>query len=277
MNKLIISLFSMLLLLTTQELSAQSASARKIYERGIKAYNEERYIEALPDLRQAAMSGVSEAYRPLIDLYVDGENDGSGIGNYKEAFSWVLKALDKFLGNGSNKRELGVTCLMYYDPLCFLTGDYQETIDHGTSGFEHGTQKNTYLMNQIAASYLKLGNDTKNVAKALEWLNKAISEASQKNDNLTIHTAKAIISKIFLDYSKYNEALEYSEKAATEGKIPLAAYVYGVSLIKTNNRPDIGKKWVKAAANYDYCGIFQINCFESEIRQYWRSIMNTSF
>lgn len=273
MNKLIISLFSMLLLLTTQEVSAQILPIFKTFKRGFQAYKEQRYIEALPDLRQAGIKGISQSYQPLINLYVNGKHDGSGIGNYKEAFVWVMKALSMLHHPISDNRELSVTILMYYDPLCFLTGDYQETIDHGTYAFEQGTQKNTYLMTQIAASYLKLGNPD----KAVEWLDKAISQASQKNDNLSIHTASAIYSKILLDNLDYTKALEFSEKAATEGKIPLAAYVYGVSLIKTNNRPDIGKEWVKAAANYGYSGIFQINCFESEIRQYWLSIMNTSF
>ena len=46
---------------------------------------------------------------------------------------------------------------------------------------------------------------------------------------------------------------------------------------KTNNRPDIGKQWVKVAAEYDYSGLFEINCFEDEIQRYWLSIMNHSF
>ena len=85
------------------------------------------------------------------------------------------------------------------------------------------------------------------------------------------------MSKISLDKNDYVKALELSKDAATQGKIPLAAYVYGVSLIKTNNRPDIGKQWVKVAAEYDYSGLFEINCFEDEIQRYWLSIMNHSF
>lgn len=272
MNKLIISLCGILLFLV-QGVSAQSSTAKSAFERGINAYNNDKYVEAFTNLKQAALGGISEAYKPLIKLYADGDYDGSGIGNYKEAFTWTLMAMNKYLDEGSKNRDLAVTCMMYYDPLCFLTGDYQETIDHATKGYESGLPRIPYLLNQIAASYLKLGN----IAKATEWINKAIVLATEKNDNLSLYTAKAILSKIELDKKDYNKALELSRDAASDGKVPLAAYVYGVSLIKTNNHPDIGKQWVKAAAEYDYNGIIEINCFEDEIKSYWRQIMNTSF
>ena len=98
------------------------------------AYNNEKYVEALPDLRQAALAGCP-AFYPLIHLYADRDYDDSGIGNYKEAFKWTVMAMQKYCDDGANNRDLAVTCLMFYDPLCFLTGDYQETIDHATKGF----------------------------------------------------------------------------------------------------------------------------------------------
>lgn len=272
MNKLVFVLCGILFFFT-QGSSAQTTSAKKAFDRGMTAYNNEKYIEALPDLKQAALAGVPEAFLPLIRLYANGDYDGSGIGNYIEAFSWTIMATRKYFEDGANNRDLAVIGLMYYDPLCFLTGDYQETIDHATKGFENGMPRIPSLINQIAASYLKLGNPI----NAIEWANKGIALAKEENDDLSLHTANAILSKIFLDKNDYNKALELSKDAATQGKIPLAAYVYGVSLIKTNNHPDIGKQWVKAAAEYDYSGIFEINCFEDEIQRYWRSIMNRSF
>ena len=252
---------------------AQTTSAKRTFDRGMVAYNNEKYVEALPDLRQAALAGVPEAFYPLIHLYADGDYDDSGIGNYQEAFKWTVMAMQKYCDDGANNRDLAVTCLMFYDPLCFLTGDYQETIDHATKGFKSGTPRVPYLMNQIAASYIKLGKPI----NAIEWANKGIALSKEKNDNLSLHTANALLSKISLDKNDYVKALELSTDAATQGKIPLAAYVYGVSLIKTNNRPDIGKQWVKVAAEYDYSGLFEINCFEDEIQRYWLSIMNHSF
>ncbi len=59
-----------------------------------------------------------------------------------------------------------------------------------------------------------------------------VSHCLKKNDNLSLHTANALLSKISLDKNDYVKALELSKDAATQGKIPLAAYVYGVSLIK---------------------------------------------
>jgi len=262
-----------MLLFLVQGVSAQSTSAKKAFEQGIAAYNKNKYVEAFPYLEQAALGGVLEAYKLLIKLYADGEYDGSGIGNYKKALAWTVLAIDKYIDTGTNNRDLAVTCMMYYDPLCFLAGDYQETIDHATYGFKRGTPAHSYLMNQIAASYIMLDN----IGEATEWLSKALDSAVEKNDNLSIHTAKALLSKIHLDKKEYTKALELSKDAATNGKIPLAAFVYGVSLIKTNNHPDIGKRWVKLAAEYDYNGIFEINCFEEEIGEYWRSIINTSF
>lgn len=272
MNKLIISLCGMLLFFV-QGVSAQSSIAKSAFERGISAYNNKKYVEAFTNLKQAALGGVSEAYGPLIDLYADGDYDESGIGNYKEAFTWTVMAMGKYEDGGRKNQDLRVIGLMYYDPLCFLIGDYQEAIDHITKGQKLGLPQLPYLFNILAASYLKLGN----IAKATEWANKAIALAAEKNDNFSHYTAKAILSKIELDKKDYNKALELSEKAASDGKVPLAAYVYGVSLIKTNNHPDIGKQWVKAAAEYDYCGISEINCFEDEIKKYWRQIMNASF
>ncbi|MDE7420717.1 MAG: tetratricopeptide repeat protein [Muribaculaceae bacterium] len=272
MNK-IFTLFCGMLIFFSQGISAQTDSAKKAFERGMSAYNKERYSEAYADLKIAALGGVAEAFKPLIELCSDGDYDGSGIGNYQEAFSWNLMAMNKYLEEGANNKNLGVTCMMYYDPLCFLTGDYQETIDHVLYGYGKGTPRIPYVMNQVAASYLKLGN----ISEAIDWLDSALNMAVEKKDNISIHTAKALLSKIYLDKEDYSHALELSKEAASEGKVPLAAYVYGVSLIKTNNHPDIGKKWVKLAAEYDYNSIFEINCFEDEIQKYWRTIMNKSF
>ncbi len=252
--------------------SSQIISTEKAFERGINAYNNDRFTEAFPDLLQAAEAGISEAYGPLINLYADGDYDGSGKGNYKQAFSWVLMAQQKYLG-GDKNQKLAVIYLTNYAPLCFLVGDYQETIDAVTKGYKMGFPKIPYVMAQVAASCLKLGK----ISKANEWLNNAMSLAKEKNDMLSFHAINAIRSKIALDKKDYSHALELSKDAATEGKIPLAAYVYGVALTETKNRPEIGKKWVKAAAEYDYYGIFEINCFEDEIKQYWKTIKNLSF
>ncbi len=273
MKKLIL-IFCAIILLATQGAIAQSTSAKNAFDRGIAAYNNEKYVEAFPDLKQAAMAGVPEAFNPLIHLYANGDYDGSGIGNYKEAFKWTLMAMNKYIDEGANNRELAVTSLMYYDPLCFLTGDYQETVDHAVPGLEKGSlPRMPSLTNQIAASYLKLGN----TSKAIEWANQSITLSKERNDDISLHTAYAILAKISFDKNDYNRAIELSKSAASEGKIPLAAYVYGASLIKANNRPDIGKLWAKAAAEYDYSGVFEINCFEDEIQRYWRSIMNRTF
>lgn len=254
--------------------SAQSESAKNAYFRGVAAVNKGKYVEALPSLRQAALGGVSGAYGPLISLYVDGDYDKSGKGNYEEAFKWLLMAMNKCIEEGSSDQDLTVTCLMNYDPLCFLTGDYQETVDHATRGIKTGgLPKLPYLMNQIAASYLKLGH----LANATEWLNDALSLSKIKDDKLSLHTANAILSKMALDKSDYDSALKLSKDAASEGKIPLAAYVYGITLIKTNNHPEIGKEWVKLAAEYNYNGLFEINCFENEIKQYWNTIRYMNF
>ena len=78
---------------------------------------------------------------------------------------------------------------MFYDPLCFLTGDYQETIDHATKGFKSGTPRVPYLMNQIAASYIKLGKPI----NAIEWANKGIALSKEKNDNLSLSYRQRVI------------------------------------------------------------------------------------
>lgn len=252
---------------------AQSESAKNAYERGITAYNNDKYTQALPDLMLAASANIPDAFGPLIDLYVEGDYNGSGKGNYKEAFKWVQKAMDAYLAGGNSNKNLAVTCLMNYDPLCFLTGDYQETVDHVTYGLTRGgIPKIPYIMIQLAASHYKLGDLT----AANKWLSEAMSLAQQKNDEISLHTANALLSKIAFDNKNYSKSLELSKKAASEGKVPLAAYVYGASLIKTNNSPEIGKQWVKLAAEYDYCGLFEINCFENEIKQYWNVIKDVT-
>lgn len=270
MNKLLIILCVTLSFLI-QEAWGQSSSASIAFTKGIAAYDNGKYIEALPYLRQAASSGIAASYHPLIDLYADGDYDGNGIGNYQEALFWTLQAMNKYFNEGADNRDLAAICLMYYDPLCFLTGDYQETIDHTASLYENGMLRNPYLMNQIAASYLKLGN----IDKTIEWLNKATALAKAKDLNHCIQTTNAILSKIYLDTNNYTKALEYSQEAASE--VAVAAYVYGRSLIETDNNPSIGKQWVKSASEYDYSGIFEINCFEEEIENYWRSIMNATY
>ncbi len=260
-----------LLLLHPLTTYAQSESAKSAYQRGITAFNNKKYTQAFPDLMLAASANIPEAFSPLIELYVDGDYNGSGKGNYSEALKWVKKAMDAYFDGGASNTDLAVTCMMNYDPLCFLTGDYQETIDHVTSGYsKSGIPKLPYLMLQVAASYLKLGN----TAQANKWINDAVTVARGKNDNLSIHTANALLSKIAFDNKNYAKALELSKDAASDGGEPLAAYVYGASLIKTDNSPEIGKQWVKLAAEYDYYGLIQINCFENEIRQYWNSIKN---
>lgn len=249
----------------------QSSSARTAFTKGIAAYDNGKYIEALPYLRQAASAGIAPAYRPLIDLYAYGDYDGNGIGNYQEALFWTLQAMNKYFNGGADNRDLKATYLMYYDPLCFLTGDYQKTIDHTAPLYENGMLRNPYLMNQIAASHLKLGD----IDKSIEWLDKATALAKEKGQNHCIQTTNAILSKIYLDTNNYAKALEYSREAAPE--VALAAYVNGRSLIETGNNAEIGKQWIKSASEYDYSGIFEINCFEEEIENYWRSIMNASY
>ena len=270
MNRLIITLCSVLLMLA-QGVYAQSNSAKIDFERGMNAYHNKNYEAAVSHLTKAAFGGVTEAYEPLINIYADGEYDGSGKGNYRVALSWTVQAINKYFEDGGYNAQLAATCMMYYDPLCFLTGDYQEAIDHGIKSA--GTSISPYLLTQIAASYLKLG-DTKN---ANEWLKKAKTLAKKYDEALSIHTANAIISKMYFDKKNYSKALEYSEEAVLEGKVPLAAYVYGASRIKTNNSPSFGKQWVEAAAKYDYNGIYEINCFEDEIKQYWESIKDITF
>lgn len=271
MNKSIniIFLFIGVLLMQSQSSYAQSESAKSAYQRGISAFDSKKYIQALPDLMLAASANIPEAFSPLIELYVEGDYNGSGRGNYKEAMKWVEKAMDVYLESGASNRTLAVTCLMNYDPLCFLTGDYQETIDHVTSGLSRGSiPKLPYIMLQVAASYLKLGN----IAQANIWLNDAIALAHEKDDEYSLRAGYALLSKIAFDNKDYSKAMELSKDVA--GKVSLAAYVYGATLIKTNNNPEIGKQWVKLAAEYEYCGLFEINCFESEIKQYWNSIKN---
>lgn len=260
-----------MLLLQPQSMYAQSESAKSAYQRGITAFNNKKYTQALPDLMLAASANIPEAYGPLIELYVDGDYNGSGKGNYKEAMKWLIKGMEIYFDGGASNNDLAIVCLMNYDPLCFLSGDYQETIDHATSGLARGSlPKMPSLMLQVAASYLKLGDQ----ATASKWINDAKIVAREKNDNLSIHTANALLSKIEFDNKNFSKALELSKVAASEGRVPLAAYVYGSSLIQTNNSPEIGKQWVKLAAEYDYCGLFEINCFENDIRQYWNSIRN---
>ncbi len=263
-----------MVLLPTQKIAAQSTSDQKAFERGMVAYNNKKFTEALPYLKQAATAGISGAYKPLVELYAKGDYNGSGKGNYKEAFTWLLiMAQRKYLDEGSKDKELAVLCLAYYDPLCFLFGDYKETIDHTTMAYKMGVPKTPYLMAQVAASYLKLGK----ISKANEWLDNAMLLATEKNDKYSIHTINAIRSKIALDKEDYFNAFKLSEDAASEGKVALAAYVYGVTLIKTKNHPEIGQKWVKLAAEYDYGGFFEINCFEGEIKRYWNTIKALSF
>ena len=81
-------------------------------------------------------------------------------------------------------------------------------------------------MNVVAASYYKLGN----VRNAKEFL-KMATETNSKND-YDSHVTNAILSKIYFDKQDYTNALILSEDAAKTGKVPLAAYVYGASLIK---------------------------------------------
>ncbi len=253
--------------------NSQYVFAKKAFERGMIDYNNDRFTEALPNLKKAAMAGISGAYGPIINLYADGDYDGSGKGNYKEAFSWLLMAQHKYLSEGSKDKELAVICLLNFDPLCFLTGDYQGTIEHVSKAYKNGIPKNSYFMAQVAASYLKLGK----TSKANEWLNDAMQLAMEKDEMISIHTINAIRSKIALDKKDYSHALELSKDAASEGKVPLADYVYGVALIETKNHPEIGQRWVKAAAEYDYNGIIEINCFENEIKWYWDTIKHLSF
>lgn len=252
--------------------NAQSSTANRTnvlaaLQRGLAAYNNEKFQEALPDLVVAATAQLPDAFSPLINIYVDGEHNGNGKGDYREAFKWLLMAQQVYHNKATDNKSLAVTCLMYYGPLCFLIGDFEETIDNANRQPKEFPQ-NPYLTLQVAASYMKLGN----ITEAKNSINKAIVLANERNDNISIHTANALLSKIAFDRKDYSKAIALSKDAATVGQIPLAAFIYGASLIETRDHADIGKQWVKAAAEYDYNGLFEINCFESEIKYYWNSI-----
>lgn len=273
--KLINHLFFAMGLLLTIPLNsaAQSKVAIDAFETGMSAYNHKEYIKSLPYLQQAAMGNVPGAFDPLVNLYADGDYNGSGKGNYYEAFKWLLIGLTQYNEGPVKDRNLGVTLMVNLDPLTFLTGDYQETIDHVSKSEKLGIPIMPYMMCQVAASYLKLNK----TSDANKWLTKAIAAASEKKQDITIHTANALLAKIAYDKKDYEKALSLSKASASEGKIPLGAFVYGASLINLGGSPGVGKQWVKAAAEYDYCGIYEINCFETEIKNYWNKIKNISF
>ena len=254
--------------------SLQNLTPRQAFEKGILAYNNKNYVEALPLLKKAVQGGISEAYEPLIHMYAHGDYDGSGKGNYSEALRWTAMAINTFFNmeEGAGRKQLYAVVMSNYGPLCFLVGDYKEAIDHMAEGLKNGRfPKDSFLMNVVAASYYKLGN----VRNAKEFL-KMATETNSKND-YDSHVTNAILSKIYFDKQDYTNALILSEDAAKTGKVPLAAYVYGASLIKTNNHPNIGKQWVQAAAQYNYSGIIEINCFDNEIKQYWYTIRDISY
>ncbi|MBD5296298.1 MAG: hypothetical protein HDS25_08315 [Bacteroides sp.] len=267
--------FAMGLLLTIPlNSAAQSKVAIDAFETGMSAYKHEEYIKSLPYLQQAATGGVPGAFAPLIEIYTHGDYNGSGKGNYNEAFKWLLLGLTQYNDSPIKDRNLGATLLMNLDPLTFLTGDYQETVDHVTNSEKMGIPIiMPYVMCQVAASYLKLNK----VSDANKWLKRAIADASEKKQNITIHTANALLAKIAYDKKDYEKALTLSKASASEGNIPLGAFVYGASLINLGRSPEVGKQWVKAAAEYDYYGIYEINCFETEIKNYWNKIKNVNF
>ncbi len=258
----------------TASILSSVSSAQKEYELGIQAYNAKKYVDAYPHLKAAAAANIPEAFRPLIKLLADGDYDGSEIGNYTEALAWAITAQDVYIKSGSNNNDLCVALLLNYGPLCFLTGDYNETIHHEETRVKLGlSMPVAFHLNQIAAAYLRFGN----VTKANEYLDEATTLASKKGDKYSMHTANALRSKIAYDEKNYAKALELSSLAASEGEIPLAAFVYGAALIKTNNHPEIGQRWVKSAAEYNYAGITEINCFEHEIEQFWMAIKDHTY
>ena len=261
------------LFLTVQSQSITSLTPHQAYQKGIDAIESNNHIEALPLLEKAAEANIPGAYAPLINMYADGSYNGSGIGNYHEAFYWTLKGFNVFMNSDNPDRNLGVTCMMYYDPLCFLTGDYHETIRHATTGYSSGMPELASLYSIIGASYLKL-DDKLNATKYLEK-GKSLSEKS--GNIFDILTTNALLAKIAIDNKNYDKAIALSKDAATIGGIPLASFVYGVALIKTKKNPEEGKKWIKRAVDYKYSGIFEINCFKDEIEQYWETIENTDF
>ena len=258
-------------LVCANNLFAQSADVQKVvsdgykaYERGIKAYNSGNYTQCLPDLQKAAECGIASAFDPLISLYADGDYDRSGKGNYQEALSYFHLAQEVYVRGDYLNKDLALLIMRNYIPLNFLTGNYLEVI----SDVDNRSFLPAYEMLQVSSSYLVLGN----YSKATEWIGKALESARITHDEVSIHTANALLSKIELDKKNYSQAIDLSAEAASKGKVPLAAYVLGASLIQTNDRVELGKRWVKLAAEYDYNGIYEINSFEDEIKRYWNSI-----
>ena len=249
---------------------AQSESARKAFQRGIKAYNEQRYKEALPDLMLAANAEIPEAYGPLVEMYVDGDYNGSGRGNYAEALKWVDKAADLYLGGKDSNGELVILCLRDYNSLKFLTGEYESVADLVPYHLSKGTPVPPYVLLQLAASHMMLGN----TAKAKEWIDKTKTEAQKENQQLIVNYADMLLAKMLFDNKEYDKAIDLLVSKNIVNLHPVSAYVYGASLIKTNNNPETGKQWVQIASEYDYSGMVELNCFEKEIKQYWNSIKN---
>ena len=207
-------------------------------------------------------------------MYVDGDYNGSGKGNYVEALKWVDKAADVYFEGGASNDDLALLCLMYYNSLKFLTGEYTSVVDLVPNGMSKGIiPKTPSIMLQVAASYMKLGN----IAKAKEWINDAKIEARNQNQQLVIDYANMLSAKILFDNKDYDNAINLLQSENIVDAHPISAYVYGASLINTNNNPDIGKQWVKIASEYDYSGFLELNCFENEINQYWNSVKNKSF
>lgn len=256
----------------TEEANAQTKAAQNAYYQGMRALDAKNYPEATKLLSEAAQGNMPEAFAPLVDLYVEGDYNGSGAGNYKEALKWIEKAADLCLDGRSENKELWVLCMLNYPSLRFLTGEYKLFIDEVTKDYSKGNfPKAPYVMLQVAASYIHLGD----YAKAKQWIADGMALGREQKQDIILETGEILLAKISFDNKDYNAAL--NRIADFPDASPVSAYIYGASLIKTGNHPELGKEWVRLAAEYKYNGLFEINCFEKEILQYWNSIKNQSF
>ena len=235
----------------------------KEYTKGLNAYKEHRYIEAVEHLQRAAERGYSEAQLILGSCYFNGDGVNR---NIDEAVQWFRKAAEQ--NNIQAQFRLG---------MCYLTG----------IGVNHRENEAIFWLQKAAEGgcsdaqiglgdlYFKEG-ERHDLSKALECYEKAGEQArsSRANEMAVCLLYTTVVEKAnegdahfqFLAHEAYSEgkegitkndkeALKWLLKSANSGYSPAEMKLYSVYKDGMQGVPtDIKEatKWLKKAADHGH-------------------------
>ena len=207
---------------------AQSREANKLYKKGDKLYNAEKYEEAIP-YYQKCDSLDKALFKPTSKKYYRGELsiayclsnlafDKAGQGNYQEAIKLGtedMKIRKKLFGeeHPSYAKSLG-NLADFYDEL----GNYQEAIKLGTEamnifkkvlGEEHPDYATS--LSNLANYYSNLGNYQEAIRLGTEALE--ISEKILGEEHPSYATSLSNLASYYDDLGNYQEAIRLGTEA----------------------------------------------------------------